>query len=319
MGLDSCSSLYSCVWCKCSASDRWDSSKSWSMTNPDQGARTVSEICEMAGRKRNKYNCSFPPIFTCIPVDHVVMDSLHLFLRIADQLVSQLIKYLRLMDNIKSMSVYSPLKHLRMAKFETFVNSLGIEWNFYVDKSSKEIKSRDFTGPEHWKVFNSINLRELIPEHQDVSSICELWQKFIQLMTFLKKLSYTSSEIDQFEVDAKLWVQLFMKVYLKKDITPYMHVLQFHVAETLRLHGNVSFFSQQGLEKLNDIVTKWYFRSSNFRGKESLKQVMMKQNRMNYLRPSCSRVKTLTVKCKQCGTDGHNKRSCADGPSGSEP
>lgn len=214
------------------------------------------------------------------------------------------------------MSVYSPLKHLHMAKFEAFVNSLGIEWNFYVDKSTKEIKSRDFTGPEHWKIFTSINLRELIPEHRDVESICELWEKFVKLMTFLKKVTYISAEVDKFEIDARLWVELFMKVYLKKDVTPYMHVLQFHVAETLRLHGNVSFFSQQGLEKMNDVVTKWFFRSSNYRGEDSLKQVMMKQNRLNYLSSSCSRVKTVTVKCKQCSTVGHNKRSCsADGPS----
>lgn len=131
MGLDSCPSVYSCVWRKCSRSDRWDSSKNWSMTNPDQGARTASTICEMAGKKRNMYDCSFPPILSSIPVAHVVMDNLHLFLRIADQLVSQLTKYLGLLDNIKSTSVYSPLKHLHMAKLEAFVvNSMGREGIF---------------------------------------------------------------------------------------------------------------------------------------------------------------------------------------------
>lgn len=67
-------------------------------------------------------------------------------------------------------------------------------------------------------------------------------------MTLLKKLSYTSAEADQFEVEvgARLCVQPFMKVYLKKDITPYMPVLQFHVAGTLRLYGNVSFSPNKG-------------------------------------------------------------------------
>ncbi|XP_038069038.1 ficolin-3-like [Patiria miniata] len=40
----------------------------------------------------------------------------------------------------------------------------------------------------------------------------------------------------------------------------------------MRLYGNPSFFCQQGLEKLNDFVTKWYFRSSNF-GTDALKQM----------------------------------------------
>lgn len=66
---------------------------------------------------------------------------------------------------------------------------------FFVDRSSKEVKSRDFTGQEHWKIFTAINLRDLIPEHTHVEQICKLWKTFIDMMTFLKKQSFSCEQI----------------------------------------------------------------------------------------------------------------------------
>ncbi|KAJ8018369.1 hypothetical protein HOLleu_43669 [Holothuria leucospilota] len=102
-----------------------------------------------------------------------------------------------------------------------------------------------------------------------------------------------------------------MKVYLKKDVTPYMHVLQCHVGETLRLHGNLSNFSQQGLEKLNDKVTTWYFRSTHHKGNEALRQIMLKENRLQHLKLNCPRSKKIEIKCGVCKHGGHNKRTCS--------
>lgn len=148
----------------------------------------------MASRKRDKFNCSYEPIFTSIPVDHVVMYSTPI-LRIADQLINQLLKELGLLDNVRTKSVYSALKHKHTAKFESFVKGLGIEWNFWLDRSSKEVKSRDFTGPEHWKIFTAISVRDLIPDHTHVEKICKPWKTFIDMMTFLKKQRVSCEEI----------------------------------------------------------------------------------------------------------------------------
>ena len=76
------------------------------------------------------------------------------------------------------------------------------------------------------------------------------------------------------------------KVYLSKDLTPYMHILAIHLPEAMQLHGNVEDFCQQGLEKLNHLVTKWYFSSTNC-GKTALKQIMHKQQRIQTLEGHC--------------------------------
>jgi hypothetical protein len=49
-----------------------------------------------------------------------------------------------------------------------------------------------------------------------------------------------------------------------------MHAFAQHVPEFLRLYGNIVIFSQQGLEKLNDLTTKHYHRSTNHQGYEAL-------------------------------------------------
>ena len=80
--------------------------KTWSITDRDKGARTVSEIKEKSkpGKTNKKrFNCCNEPIFPFILIECVVIDSLHLFLRISDVLINLLIRDLRIMDGISSL------------------------------------------------------------------------------------------------------------------------------------------------------------------------------------------------------------------------
>ena len=71
------------------------------MVEEIHGARTNQEIASMAATKSksNTFICSNPPIFTFIPTARVVPDSFYLFLRISDQLIHQLIKDRKQLDN----------------------------------------------------------------------------------------------------------------------------------------------------------------------------------------------------------------------------
>ena len=53
---------------------------------------------------------------------------------------------------------------------------------------------------------------------------------------------------------AKEWLNTYLEVYPTNDATPYMHILVYHVAESIMLNGNLCHFTQQGLEKLNDDI-----------------------------------------------------------------
>ena len=57
-----------------------------------------------------------------------------------------------------------------------------------------------------------------------------------------------------------------------------MHVLVAHIPKFLTDIGNLSEISQQGLEKLNDDITKAYFKSTNHRSEDALTQILLKLN-----------------------------------------
>ena len=63
-----------------------------------------------------------------------------------------------------------------------------------------------------------------------------------------------------------------------------MHVLVAHLPTFIKDHGNICMFSQQGLEKLNDDITKDYIKSTNNKSSEdSLRQILFKPNRLEHL------------------------------------
>ena len=84
-----------------------------------------------------------------------------------------------------------------------------------------------------------------------------------------------------------------------------------HVSQFMTVSGALLTFTQQGLEKYNDTLTKDYFRSTSHRGQEFLKQMLPKQNRIEHLEHSgAKRNKKSQVKCANCGGDGHNRLTC---------
>ena len=114
-------------------------------------------------------------------------------------------------------------------------------------------------------------------------------------------------EIKNFMKEATSWVTLFTSLYQTKDVTPYMHVLVAHVPKLLRDVGSLAKFSQQGLEKLNDDITKDYVRSTNQHDGESLSQLML--NQLEELSHDFSGVKNIHL-CQLCQSTGHYSCTC---------
>ena len=131
--------------------------------------------------------------------------------------------------------------------------------------------------------------------------------------SFFSLISDTNKEegdADELSRKIKLWVKLFTTTYQSKDVTPYIHAFSMHVPEFIKLYGNIISFTQQGLEKLNDVSTKDFQRASNHRNIESLRQMLQKRNRIETLEDSGHvRAKQLQT-CSKCKSTGHNRRSC---------
>ena len=97
------------------------------------------------------------PLFCCISLTNVVIDNLHLFLRVADRLIDPVIIELKCQDAIakqQTFTSFDPEKYCHLTQYEKFVTSLGIPgFEFYIGQSSKQMKCQTLTGPEKLKVF----------------------------------------------------------------------------------------------------------------------------------------------------------------------
>jgi len=246
-----------------------------------------------------------------VPMERVIIDNLHLFLRVADSLINLLILDLRRLDGIEKCNELDRSKATNIREYEAFlVFSCKIPFHFYVCKDSRSLKWRDLTGPEKYKLFAKINLPDLFPNLPNASVIQDIWMQFMALNEILRSEEVSSEEAAAFSVKSKAWLQLYLTVYQSKHVTPYMHALVAHLHEFLQSHGAIVPFTQQGLEKLNDVFTQQYFQSTNHREYDALKQLLLKQNRLEALTDmGYERTKKVQT-CSICKQPGHNKRKC---------
>ena len=81
-------------------------SLNWSAFDELKGSRTIDEIKILSKLTKAKYfSCCEVPIFNFIPIDHVIIDTLHLFLCISNVLINLLIQDLRRHDSIEKATL----------------------------------------------------------------------------------------------------------------------------------------------------------------------------------------------------------------------
>ncbi|XP_069113729.1 uncharacterized protein [Argopecten irradians] len=290
VGISSVAATHSCIYCKCEKKERINLTKRWSMKDPVLGARlsyTSSEPVDTPARgrssKRKKvqsYSIVNQPLFPCITPFQVVLDQLHLFLRITDKLFNLLVSELRVLDNISQQTTFVELDRAKIkhvAALESVLQQMGIPFELFVNKDTRKLEYRDLTGPEKLTLMDKFQASDLLPDKDRADQIQKLWDDFSEINVLLRS---ESPNPEDFQFKAESWCNIYVSLYQCRDITPYIHTLRYHVSELLQLHGNLVRFSQQGLEKMNDIITKSYFRATNHRGLSALKQVMEKQNRL---------------------------------------
>ena len=93
------------------------------------------------------------PLFDFIPLDHVIINTLHLFLRISDVLIELLITREYAIDKKLTFDKgFARDTYRHMDTYEKFLHSIdivfGIVFERSVDKHTKKLSYRDLTGPE---------------------------------------------------------------------------------------------------------------------------------------------------------------------------
>lgn len=273
-GILAANSNHPCPWCTCHKDEFGDLSKDWSLTVVDNnrtGARTLENANKYFNEKKSKYSYRDKPLIS-IEFQNCVIDLLHLFLRISDNLFSCFSKNLYEADKNNSDNLS------KRPNLKIFVNFLKNEckiYNSYFMKNSS-LKFRTFNERELFKIFEKCILSLLFPTMTKIIEITSLWNDFFFIYRSLKENEFES--LENLKEQLHHWLNLFKICYPSDFITPYMHAFVVHIPEFIQIHGNLNLFSLQGLEKLNDITTQNFHRSSN-KKENFLVQMLQKRNR----------------------------------------
>lgn len=295
LGLDAACCTYACAWCHVHKLQRYSTTI--------YPSRTIDEIQASAKSKRKEHNASRLPLFPDIPINRVVVDTLHLFLRISDILLHQLALECRRQDA-------SVKKGSHVLRFEQFVQTTCSS-RFTLEFENGSIKGRDLQGPEKIKLMKSINVPYLLPSYQYKDKVQSIWETFWLLNKKLRADVWTEQDIQIYEKELKAWLSQFLEVYPAKNVTPYMHVFVMHVPQMLKEHGSISKFTQQGLERLNSECKTIWFSGTNL-GKAAVSQLMFKLKRQQYYIDNEYDRKRRKYHCSKCMTSGHSCLSCRE-------
>ena len=272
MGINAANSVQPCTHCKCPASEFHDTSKVWSITDSNLGARTVENALESVGKDGQLHE----PIITFIPFYNFVPDLLHLNLRISEVLFEHVFNELVKLDwNTKTR---------RNIFLNYLVEKFKIKNPVYEAKG--KICLRSFSRDENLLILSKMPLTNLFKDLDKVANIEKCWRDFFDINMALIQNAWKPEEI---RVKTKDWLDsLTKKCYGKDIVTLYMHHLQQHMHQFAEVHGNVNLFNCQSLEKKNHLNTKNLFQSTNLHTNltekdDCLVQLVKKNNRIDHL------------------------------------
>ena len=262
-------------------------------------------------------------------MNNVIVDILHLFLRVSDKLEDLFYQKIEYMDNKENKKIKKLIADRKTAekaekakqqknkrnkksrkdredsedgedsedteevvedkeeeamdknrkKFVEFLEGIKIKKPY--NESSKEF--RGFNGVEKLKIFKNINFGRLFPDMEKTDIIQFVWDEFYQIVDELKR-----DVIDTSTLKSKTgnFFKNFVKTTFDLSTIPYIHIFISHLHQQNEYLKSkklfINDFSMQGIEKLNDLITKYYQRSSNKKG-NFLSQVLEKRSRIEII------------------------------------
>ena len=149
MGLKGATSVYACLWCKIHKEKRWETDKHFHHFNSPPMMRTLLEIKELVKIGKGDYCCVQEPLLN-IDLDHVIVDELHLLLRVMDVMLNNIITEVTDWDKIEDFekSCKEP-QGIHLKKLLSEIRSYGVGfdvWELRNPADNKGIGKYEFTN-----------------------------------------------------------------------------------------------------------------------------------------------------------------------------
>ena len=155
------------------------------------------------------------------------------------------------------------------------VRSCGVSFNIWQKKNAdgKSSGKYDCTSllGNYKKILLHVlpgKLRMAIQE-ETCDTVIKLWSDFNELYKIISKEDPTTEDIENYFEQATTWVKLFLsfsgkrKGYNRARVTPYMHIMVYHIPHFFSLYKTIKVFTGQGVERNNDVARSTVMRRSN--------------------------------------------------------
>ena len=294
MGLKGATSLYACLWCIIHKDRRWETDKHFLYFNTPPMMRTLKKIKDLVKEGKGDYCCVKEPLLD-IDLDHVVVDELHLLLRVMDIMLDNIITEVITWDKQEDWEKPSmEPKGVHLKKLVTAIRSCGVGFDVWEVRNPTDNKGTgkyEFTslfGNDKKKILSS--LPEKLPKvllQDTCHKVSKVWVDFRGLYEEINAWSDNNS-VDTFANKTRDWLETFLSLrgkrtgYERKRITPYMHVLFAHVPFFLDTYKSLKIFTGQGVEKNNDTARNVVHRKTNHY--DSVGHILRIENRQWLLR-----------------------------------
>jgi hypothetical protein len=292
LGFNSANSLYFCPWCLISKKEMSNVNKEWS----------ISKQMDCI----NIYNGHHSvPLFNMIPLDHWIPDELHIMLRITDRLWNLIL------HEIQETGYFNDVAREIIVKE---MNRIKVNFHFWQEKGCQTWSFTSLMGQDKLKVLQFFDLSTILPPTR-ARAIRMLWDGFYDLYMAIRD---PATNPKTFKRNAKMWLKIFLTpstgvpnsddfvqgLYRPNDITPYIHVLVFHIHEFMEKHKKwgLKSFSCAAVENKNHQQVSQFFRKTLRDGgnganrKSAIVQILEFENRKLHYNINDSQVTPKMIK-----------------------
>lgn len=179
------------------------------MTKPDTYydssplRRTLEELQECAEKSKGEnYCCVHQPLLN-IPLDHIILDELHLMLRVTDVLIGNIIEDVMQWDQKESLLTPTGKKKIHLDKLTQAINSCGVSFSVWEKRNADGRGSGtwDWTslmGDDRKTLLKNLPCKlEPLLQQDTAKTVVELWKGFAD-MYFGFISSFKPTNVDEY-------------------------------------------------------------------------------------------------------------------------
>ncbi|KAK2565676.1 hypothetical protein P5673_010845 [Acropora cervicornis] len=161
---------------------------------------------------------------------------------------------------IREPLLHIPIENIRVDELHLLLRVTDrLEKNLINEAIARDEKDNFNKAPSAKQNANLNKLVEAIRSCGDFGNLCNT----------LSAWEPSQACVDSFFRDATEWIKLYLSLsgkvigYKKASVTPYFHILLYHLPKFLASNTSFKSFTGQGVEKINDMVRSIYHNKSN--------------------------------------------------------